>query len=50
LLNKATTAIPSLSTIAPMYEVQPYGTQQLNPLQKAIEDEMIKRRSQGGRR
>lgn len=50
LLNKATTAIPSLSTIAPMYEVQPYGTPQLNPLQKAIEDEMIKRRSSGGRR
>jgi hypothetical protein len=50
LLKKATTAIPSLSTIAPMYEVQPYGTPQLNPLQKAIEDEMIKRRSSGGRR
>jgi len=50
LLNKATTAIPSLSTIAPMYEVQPYGTPQLSPLQKAIENEMIKRRSSGGRR
>jgi hypothetical protein len=50
LLNKATTAIPSLSTIAPMYEVQPYGTPQLNPLQKAIEDEIIKRRGSGGRR
>jgi hypothetical protein len=50
LLNKATTAIPSLSTIAPMYEVQPYGTPQLNPFQKAIDDEMIKRRSSGGKR
>lgn len=50
LLNKATTAIPSLSTIAPMYEVQPYGAQAPNPLQNIIQQEIDKRRSQGGRR
>jgi len=50
LLGRATTAIPSLSTIAPMYEVQPYGAQAPNPLQNAIQQELDKRRSQGGRR
>jgi hypothetical protein len=50
LLNKATTAIPSLSNIAPMYEVQPYGAQAPNPLQNIIQQEIDKRRSQGGRR
>lgn len=50
LLSKATTAIPSLSTIAPMYEVQPYGAQAPNPLQNIIQQEIDKRRSQGGRR
>ena len=50
LLNKATTAIPSLSTIAPMYEVQPYGAPAANPLQNAIQQEIDRRRSQGGRR
>jgi hypothetical protein len=50
LLNKATTAIPSLSTIAPMYEVQPFGTQPPNPLQKAIDDEIAKRKNKGGKK
>jgi hypothetical protein len=50
LLGRATTAIPSLSTIAPMYEVQPYGAQAPNPLQNAIQQELDRRRSQGGRR
>ena len=50
LLNKATTAIPSLSTIAPMYEVQPYGAPAPNPLQNAIQEEINRRRSSGGRR
>ena len=50
LLGRATTAIPSLSTIAPMYEVQPYGAQAPNPLQNIIQQELDRRRSQGGRR
>ena len=50
LLTKATTAIPSLSTIAPMYEVQPYGAQAPNPLQNAIQQELDRRRSSGGPR
>lgn len=50
LLNKATTAIPSLSTIAPMYEVQPYGAPAPNPLQNAIQQELNRRRSSGGKR
>jgi len=50
LLNKATTAIPSLSTIAPMYEVQPYGAPAPNALQNAIQKELDKRRSSGGPR
>jgi len=50
LLNKATTAIPSLSTIAPMYEVQPYGAPAPNALQNAIQQEIDKRKSSGGRR
>jgi hypothetical protein len=48
LLNKATTAIPSLSTIAPMYEVQPYGAPAPNAMQNAIQLEIDKRNSQGG--
>jgi hypothetical protein len=48
LLNKATTAIPSLSTIAPMYEVQPYGAPAPNALQNAIQQELDRRGSQGG--
>lgn len=50
LLNKATTAIPSLSTIAPMYEVQPFGTQPPNALQKAIDEEIAKRKNKGGKK
>jgi hypothetical protein len=50
LLNKATTAIPSLSTIAPMYEVQPFGAPAPNPLQNAIQQELNRRRSSGGPR
>jgi len=50
LLNKATTAIPSLSTIAPMYEVQPYGAPAPNALQNAIQQELNRRRSSGGPR
>ena len=50
LLGKATTAIPSLSTIAPMYEVQPYGAPQSNSLPNLIQQELDRRRSQGGRR
>ena len=50
LLQTAVTAIPSLQQIAPMYEVPVYGAAVQNPLQKAIEDEMNKRRSQGGPR
>jgi hypothetical protein len=50
LLRTAVTAIPELSTIAPMYEVQPYGAQAPNPLQNAIQQELDRRRSQGGRR
>lgn len=50
LLNKATTAIPSLSTIAPMYEVQPYGAQPPNQLQNAVQQEIDRRRASGGRR
>lgn len=50
LLNKATTAIPSLSTIAPMYQVEPYGAPAANPLQNAIQKEIDKRKSAGGKR
>lgn len=50
LLTKATTAIPSLSTIAPMYEVQPYGAPAPNTLQNAIQKELDRRRSSGGPR
>jgi hypothetical protein len=50
LLQKAVTAIPELSRIAPMYEVQPYGAPQSNPLQNLIQQELDRRRSQGGRR
>jgi hypothetical protein len=50
LLQTAVTAIPSLQQIAPMYQVPVYGAAVQNPLQKAIEDEINKRRSQGGPR
>lgn len=50
LLKKATTAIPELSNIAPMYEVIPFGTPQQNPLQNAIQQELDRRKSVGGKR
>ena len=50
LLRTAVTAIPELSTIAPMYEVQPYGAPQSNPLPNLIQQEIDKRKSSGGRR
>jgi hypothetical protein len=50
LLNKATTAIPSLSTIAPMYQVEPYGAPQQNPFQNAVQQEIDRRKAAGGRR
>jgi hypothetical protein len=50
LLNKATTAIPELGKIAPLYEVQTYGAQTLNPLQNAIQQEIDRRKAAGGRR
>jgi hypothetical protein len=50
LLQKAVTAIPELSRIAPMYEVQPYGAPQSNSLPNLIQQELDRRRSQGGRR
>jgi len=50
LLNRATTAIPSLAQIAPMYEVQPYGAQAPNQFQNAVQQEIDKRKAAGGRR
>jgi len=50
LLNTAVTSIPSLSTIAPMYQVPVYGAPAPNPLQNAIQQELDRRRSQGGPR
>jgi hypothetical protein len=50
LLQTAVTSIPVLSTIAPMYQVPVYGAQAPNPLQNIIQQEIDKRRSQGGRR
>lgn len=50
LLNKATTAIPSLSTIAPMYQVEPYGAPAANPLQNAVQQEIDRRKAAGGKR
>ena len=50
LLQTAVTSIPALSTIAPMYQVPVYGAQAPNPLQNIIQQEIDKRRSQGGRR
>ena len=50
LLNRATTALPSLNTIAPMYEVPVYGAPAPNPLQNAIQKELDRRRSSGGPR
>jgi hypothetical protein len=50
LLQTAVTSIPALSTIAPMYQVPVYGAQAPNPLQNIIQQELDRRRSQGGRR
>ena len=50
LLKKATTAIPELKNIAPMYEVIPFGQNQPNPLQNAIQQEIDKRKAAGGKR
>ena len=50
LLNRATKALPSLNTIAPMYEVPVYGAPAPNPLQNAIQQELDRRRSSGGKR
>jgi hypothetical protein len=50
ILRRATTAIPELKNIAPMYEVIPYGEAQPNPLQNAIQQELDKRKAAGGRR
>jgi|GEM_PF-5825781 len=50
LLQTAVKSIPALSSIAPMYEVPVYGAQAPNPLQNAIQQEIDRRRSQGGRR
>jgi len=50
LLNRATTAIPSLSQIAPMYQVEPYGAPQQNPFQNAVQQEIDRRKAAGGRR
>jgi len=50
LLQTAVTSIPSLSTIAPMYQVPVYGASAANPLQNAIQQEIDRRRSQGGPR
>ena len=50
LLKKATTAIPELSNIAPMYEITPFGATQQNPLQEKIQQELDRRKSVGGKR
>ena len=50
LLQTAVTAIPSLQQIAPMYQVPVYGAPAANPLQNAIQEEINRRRSQGGPR
>jgi hypothetical protein len=51
LLNTAVTQIPSLSTIAPMYNVPVYGAPPPpNPLQKAIDEEIAKRKNKGGKK
>ena len=50
LLKTAVKAIPSLSQIAPMYEVPVYGAPQQNPLQDAIQKEIDKRKPAGGKR
>ena len=50
LLKTAVKAIPSLAQIAPMYEVPVYGAPAANPLQNAVQQEIDRRRSQGGRR
>jgi hypothetical protein len=49
-LQKATTAIPDLAKIAPLYEVPVYGAQPLNPLQNAVQQEIDRRKAAGGRR
>lgn len=50
LLKKATTAIPEIGNIAPMYEVTPFGAPQQNSLQNAIQQELDKRKAAGGKR
>jgi hypothetical protein len=50
LLQKATKAIPELSNIAPMYEITPFGAPASNPLQDAIQKEIDKKKSAGGKR
>jgi hypothetical protein len=50
LLSTAVRTIPSLAQIAPMYEVPVYGAPAANPLQDAVQQEIDRRRSQGGRR
>jgi len=50
LLSTAVRTIPSLAQIAPMYEVPVYGAPAANPLQNAVQQEIDRRRSQGGRR
>ena len=50
LLQTAVKSIPALSSIAPMYEVPVYGAQAPNPLPNLIQQELDRRRSQGGRR
>jgi hypothetical protein len=50
LLNRATTAIPSLSQIAPMYQIEPYGAQPPNQFQNAVQQEIDRRKAAGGRR
>ena len=50
LLSTAVKAIPSLSQIAPMYEVPVYGAQPTNPLQNAIQKEIDRRKASGGKR
>ena len=50
LLSTAVRTIPSLAQISPMYEVPVYGAPAANPLQDAVQQEIDRRRSQGGRR
>jgi hypothetical protein len=50
LLSTAVRTIPSLAQIAPMYEVPVYGAPAANPLQDAIQKEIDKKKSAGGKR